>query len=381
MQRSTEATARALRAAALAFERGRRGRWSRARGTWGRWWAACRSWVTSRRVTSRRVTSRWATSAFPGGVDAFAAAAAADPARHIGLTVALALEDAGRQPFAAAPWGALVEALGADGRRGTEAWLRGGRWSDDGQPWSSARSRAAALEFVERLGGAQGGFDAEARRALATLCALLTCVPSGYVRQAALERLREADPGAALPFVVARLADWVPEVRRTARQAVEGWCTPLHARALFGALPELERARAAGRFEDEDLARRIEALLRSQARTGLFLERLEDPALPVRRLAYRFALETEGAAVVGGVIRRALGSSDVVIATQALAALSRVEGGEDRGLADGGRADGAASGGELTERGSLLHLARTHRLSAVRRLAAEVRSLELDQRP
>jgi len=289
-------------------------------------------------------------SPFIDGVEGFVRSVCAAPQRQVHLTVQLALEGALRHPFAAAPWAALVGSLGTAGRRATEARLGMKRWDGADAPWCAARTRAGAQDFIARLGGAERADEGRSRR---SLILLFTAAPSGWVRQAALERLDSRDALGALPFVVARLADWVPEVRAAARKALEGYLSPLNARGLLGALPELARVRRSAHFEDEALARQIEALLRSQARTGLFLERLDEPDRDVRRAAYTFALETEGAAVVGAVIRRGIDSGDNLVLTRALAALARL--GDDPA--------------GLEEREALMLHALTHRSRLVRRQA------------
>jgi HEAT repeat protein len=64
---------------------------------------------------------------------------------------------------------------------------------------------------------------------------------SGYVREAAVQALALSGHGDALPVLLERANDWVPEVRRAAYAAVEGFLDEEHIGAWGRALVRSRR--------------------------------------------------------------------------------------------------------------------------------------------
>lgn len=249
----------------------------------------------------------------------FLARAAACPAEAAPFAATMALHDGPREPRAA---DLLFALLAAEPRRvfaALETWRR-----DAVASTSPIQDRDDAERLVSQLGAGA------APPRVARVLAVHTLLPSGYVREAALARLCGVLDADVLPFVLLRLADGVPPVRAAAARAVEAWLSPLNARALLRSRPHLARASRRARFEHNELATRYDALLRSQARTGLFVERLDDPEREIRRMAYEFALQTEGAGVLGELVLRALATHDAHIVALAVTALERVEDAAER---------------------------------------------------
>jgi HEAT repeat protein len=70
-----------------------------------------------------------------------------------------------------------------------------------------------------------------------SLIALAGSHRSGFVRQASVRALGQLRDGRAVPYIVLRLNDWVPEVRQAAQAALTGYLSPSFGSALVDALP------------------------------------------------------------------------------------------------------------------------------------------------
>ena len=136
--------------------------------------------------------------------------------------------------------------------------------------------------------------------------ALLSMHTSGFVREAAVaELVSNADPNIALPFLLVRCADWVPEVRERAVTGVSDLLDAVAQPVLVDCLPLLERLIAPGSRGSvsvapirDEITRRVDeptlvkslthadvrcrhAVARVIAQRGLALDTL-DPALEQR---------------------------------------------------------------------------------------------------
>jgi len=279
----------------------------------------------------------------------FVARAAADPLSAVSVAARVALACDYRDPRGAA---ILFTLLAADQRRGLAVLLD--RQRSGLGFWKPVRSHDVAELLLD-------GLVAEAGERVRTrLLVLYTLHPSGFMRETALVHLAPTSNSEVLRFLAPRPADWVPAVRTAALRAFEAWLSPLHARALLDAYPELLRARGRAHFAAATLVERCEALLRSQARTGLFLERLEHADREAQRTTYCFALETEGEQSLSDVIARAFATGDPVCTRAALAALPRLA--------------------HDAERAALTDEAARSRWTATRRLAATAAAQHLVER-
>ena len=100
-----------------------------------------------------------------------------------------------------------------------------------------------------------------------SLLCVLTAHPSGHVRQASIERLSRQRDGVEVPFLIARLNDWVRPVRAAAKltvlaRFVESQKGDLaRGRELLACLPLFERLRDLGRDDHAPIYAAFEALL------------------------------------------------------------------------------------------------------------------------
>ncbi len=147
--------------------------------------------------------------------------------------------------------------------------------------------------------------------------ALFTCDPNGHVREAALRRLRGQGGGAAWPFVLVRLNDWVTPVRKAALAVVDEALGGVAPERLVRHLPLVARLEHVGRSHHGDFVRRAMARLGAPEVRAWLGEHLGELPAHTRREAYRRLLETPGEEARALVTR---GLEDPDVAVRALVA-------------------------------------------------------------
>ncbi|HEV3051459.1 MAG TPA: HEAT repeat domain-containing protein [Longimicrobium sp.] len=160
----------------------------------------------------------------------------------------------------------------------------------------------------------------------AAVLGLISTHPSGYVREAAIQRLSLMNGGAELPPLLLRANDWVPQVRARAVDA-------LHARRVEAYAPHWVRSlalvlhlRRCGRQDHRPLVDGVLALLRSPAAREHVRGGLASPEGTVRRACFRILLDA-GGPELPALLRDALGGDDAMLrllAAQAAAGLDEV---------------------------------------------------------
>jgi HEAT repeat protein len=153
------------------------------------------------------------------------------------------------------------------------------------------------------------------------LLAVAACDWNGYVRQAAIESLGRTEAVVALPFLVIRLNDWVPEVRAAAMAAVAPWMQPDRARELVTVLPLVARLEGQKRGSHAAFLASVRSLLGRPECQEALLECLAAPDRRVRRFALGVAVEVPGMEL-GRLFERALGDLDTSIRLWAARAVS-----------------------------------------------------------
>ena len=165
------------------------------------------------------------------------------------------------------------------------------------------RWRVAAVPLAERFRGS---------RAYASALCIASCHASGYVRQAAVERLdREITSGVEIPFLLLRLDDWVAVVRQAAEQAVAHRLSDSDRQAYLKLLPLIAQMRSRLRTMESAALASIDDLLRADVKA------LVDGALASEsRRGRRFGLSLALALSRGvketeeGVLERVIRSKD-----------------------------------------------------------------------
>ena len=117
-----------------------------------------------------------------------------------------------------------------------------------------------------------------------TLC-FLTQHPNGFIRQAALQKLPCIDPNLALPLLISRLNDWVPQVRQTAKtQLLALWTQafekPSSQDLLWELLPAFHQLSFGRRTQHQEILEKLHTLLAKE--DGLPLLKASTSLLPPR---------------------------------------------------------------------------------------------------
>jgi len=149
---------------------------------------------------------------------------------------------------------------------------------------------------------------------------------SGYVREAAVQALALSGHGEALPVLLARANDWVPEVRRAAYAALEAFLHEEHVGAWGRALGDVAALRRAARADHTQLLQRIDHFLAVPAHlSALKRQRAELPRASVRLL---LPLELRAAGdeeARYGVLKDAVLSTDIAVASDAASMIETIE--------------------------------------------------------
>lgn len=120
---------------------------------------------------------------------------------------------------------------------------------------------------------------------------------NGYVREAAVAWLGTLD-ARALPFLVLRLNDWVPQVAERALAAVQAGLVDVHADALIDCLPLLPAPERSTRRDHAVVIEGVYTVLRDPAQREALARGRRSPDRLIRRLCFRLARESAGAAIV-----------------------------------------------------------------------------------
>lgn len=144
---------------------------------------------------------------------------------------------------------------------------------------------------------------------------------SGYVREEAVSVLASAQDGSELPFLLVRMNDWEPSLRRVADHAVESRVVPEYAHHIVRNLGVLRLLIRSRRKDYADLFGRVQYLLRLPRTRSALFEGLASPDVAVRRACYRIALSLEGSTQAEMVLR-ASADDDISIRSMAAHAMT-----------------------------------------------------------
>lgn len=111
----------------------------------------------------------------------------------------------------------------------------------------------------------------------------LAAHPSGYMREAVLERIAELALPELLPAVLDRLNDWVPQVQRVARTALMKLLPLLPTVQLLAAMPVILRLHSAGRADYAEWLEQFELTLIQTATIDDICEGARGPNIKVAR--------------------------------------------------------------------------------------------------
>lgn len=127
--------------------------------------------------------------------------------------------------------------------------------------------------------------------------ALGTFSPNGYHREAALRELLGRKSPLALPFVLLRLRDWVPEIRSIAGAAVREYLVPGRVTELASSLNLLNIVLASPRAQAKGLRAEIEVCLIDSAAHPEMLNQLQSGEPQTRGYAFMLLLRLDLCAI------------------------------------------------------------------------------------
>ena len=138
---------------------------------------------------------------------------------------------------------------------------------------------------------------------------------SGFVREAAVNALGQSGHGPALPALLGRLNDWVPEVRSAALGAVTAFLVEEHASSWSSALAQVATLARGGRADHSQILGLVAGFL-VEPRV-LAAVKAGDTEMSREGRRYLLRLEFEAADAEGRfeLLRSALQSTDVVVAS------------------------------------------------------------------
>jgi HEAT repeat protein len=148
---------------------------------------------------------------------------------------------------------------------------------------------------------------------------------SGYVREAAVWALAASNDGRAVPYVLLRLNDWVKEIRRAARSAIETFFQPVFAHNVIAALPVVWALARQNRDDHERFVSRVLAFLRSPACAPALRAGCRAQDREIRRVCFELLLRRGGGAEheAPEALSAALADRDPVVRVWAARRLAR----------------------------------------------------------
>jgi hypothetical protein len=150
----------------------------------------------------------------------------------------------------------------------------------------------------------------------------------GHVREAALKRANALRAPALLPAVVARLNDWVPQVRARAQALVLDWLPSLDADAALRLLGAVQHLRDARRSDHASWLGKVERIVVAQVGAGTIVDGVANPDIAIARTCFRL-LEEHGLAGPATRVRVGLADgTDIVLVRKAAEALVLLDGQE-----------------------------------------------------
>jgi hypothetical protein len=135
---------------------------------------------------------------------------------------------------------------------------------------------------------------------------------SGYVREAAINRLAPITSGAELPFLILRVNDWVSNIRDAAYQAIRSRLKPEYARSFIENLTLVSRLEEAGRADHKPLLQAIYQLLQSGECRSALLESLKSEDRFIKRAGFKLAFHSIEPDLLE-IVRLALDEKDTVV--------------------------------------------------------------------
>ncbi len=154
---------------------------------------------------------------------------------------------------------------------------------------------------------------------------------NGYKRENAVRRLGMLGNPLAIPKLIARANDWVPQVRSAATDAINKLATPKNAEAFVYSLPKLYHLKDCGRDNHDKLITSIEKFLLSNEISNHVLEGLHNESPLVARACVSLIIEN-GLMDQAELVEISLSHPDVIVRVKVSHLLRGLKG-DDQALA------------------------------------------------
>jgi HEAT repeat protein len=149
------------------------------------------------------------------------------------------------------------------------------------------------------------------------LIQMSTMHPNGYVREEAVKRIGLIKDGSELPYLLVRLNDWVPAVRRITLDAIIARLVPAYASHFLDNLVLVIRLESAHRNDHKNCLEKIYGLLQAPSVSDQLIAALNDADKRVRRKCLDLLLAGTGNDL-DKALESAWSSTDTVLRTRAL---------------------------------------------------------------
>jgi len=160
------------------------------------------------------------------------------------------------------------------------------------------------------------GIAPSAQFAIADLLALVSHA-DGFKREEAVRRLGVRGDPAALPYLIERANDWVPQVREAAYDVLIQLLKAGNAAAFIASLPQLMHLQSCMRSDHRDLLASVEEFLLREENREALLGGMEHPEARVARLVIRL-LASAKAATPQQIVARGLAHADPIVRSIAI---------------------------------------------------------------
>ena len=153
---------------------------------------------------------------------------------------------------------------------------------------------------------------------------MLSSHRSGFKRENAVRRLGMLGNPVAIPYLIERANDWVPQVRAAARDALSRLLKADNASAFVAALPALMHLQTCGRDDHSGLLQAVhDFLLRDENLQHLEMN-LQSPDARVARIVFRLLVERRQLSAAE-LVARGLMHTDVVVRSIVIDLLRELE--------------------------------------------------------
>lgn len=112
----------------------------------------------------------------------------------------------------------------------------------------------------------------------------------GYKRENAVRRLGKLGNPIAIPYLITRANDWVPQVRKAAKEAIVDLAIPQNGNAFILSLPELYHLANCGRDDHQGFISSIENYLINNTLSDLVVKGITNEKISVARACFLLSL-------------------------------------------------------------------------------------------